>query len=503
MRFFKRSDIQIPFSFLTISLLWIILSDKFFLYFNKNLTSFQITDIQTAKGCAFIAIVSFYIHISIKSANQKLLQSQQEYKDLFYNTPNPMMLFDSKTKKFINVNKAALATYGYSQQEFLQMSVDDLRHETDKQHDDSNTIYKHQKKNKEIIICQETTRKIEFKSVSACLLSAHDITELENAKAELIQRENELKLILNSITDGFFILGPDSQIEKANEVFKQMTEVPAEKVEGVNFFHLFPSIQQKNLFRQCSRELQQKKSLHFENFYDRTNTWYRISAYPYEGGRFSVFFRNITKEKEDELQIHYNEQNLLALINNTEDLIWSIDRSFKLFTFNEPFKKWYNRYCNEDIWNGKVIFNQNNESLRKSDWKDLYVKALAGEKFAVDMNYEIDNKNYFATVRFNPIYNENKEIFGVGCFLQNTTESKQHQKKIEQQNLQLKEIAFITSHQVRVPLANILGLTEILDNDNPMCSSNQKIIEYIKTSAKELDITIRNMVQQTAQAHLD
>lgn len=117
------------------------------------------------------------------------------------------------------------------------------------------------------------------------------------------------------------------------------------------------------------------------------------------------------------------------------------------------------------------------------------------------MDFEIDNKYYYATVRFNPIYNANKEIYGVGCFLQNITESKLHEKKIEQQNSKLKEIAFITSHKIRVPLANILGLTEILDTKNPLSPSNCQVIEYIKTSAKELDKSIINMVQQTAKAN--
>lgn len=482
-----------------ISVLWIIMSDKISLNLNRNLSTHQLTHIQTAKGCAFVAAVAFFIYQSIKSANKKWLQSQQEYKDLFWNTPAPMLLFNLKTKKIINVNQAALAAYGYTPDEFLKMSIDDLVVKTETPNDSNNNIHKHQKKNKEIFICQETTRKIEFKKVQACLLSAHDITELENAKAELISRENELNLILNSITDVFFIISHDLTIEKANEAFKTMTEVRVEKVEGVKLFFLFPSLKQKFLLSKYSLELQKKKSLHFETYYKQANTWYRISAYPYQGGRFSVFFRNITKEKEDELQIHHNEQNLIALINNTEDLIWTIDRSFRYFTFNEPFKKWYADYFKEDVWNGKVAFNQIEKSSFDIKWKSLYERALAGEKFSVNMNFEINNKKHFTAVRFNPIYNENKQIFAVGCFMQNTTESKLHEKKIEQQNMQLKEIAFITSHKVRVPLANILGLTEVLDGDNPLSSSNRKIIEYIKTSAKELDTTITNMVQQTVK----
>jgi len=484
-----------------ISVLWIVFSDYFFLHLYQNVSSFQITRIQTFKGCFFIVSVAFFMYLMIKSSNQRLLQSEKLHKDLFYNTPTPMLLLNLQTKKIINVNRAALETYGYSTEELAQMSISDLRL-PDGAIDESVNIFRHQKKNKEIIICQETTREITLKNIATNLLSAHDITELENAKAELIQRERQLRLILNSITDGFFILTYDLRIEKANGVFKERVEVPVEMVEGQKLFDLFPSMKEKFLYKQYSLELQKSRTLHFETYYERTKTWYRISAYPYEKGGFCVLFRDITRAKEDELKIQQNEQNLSALINNTEDLMWSIDRDFRYFTFNEPFKKWYKHYFKQEVWIGKVAFNDGYESAFDKEWKSLYERGLNGEKFSVDMDIEIDNQWRQTRVKLNPIYNANGKIFGVGCFLQNVTESKLYQKKIEQQNAQLREIAFITSHEVRVPLANILGLTEILDNENPVSPSNCQIIEYIKTSAKELDKTITNMVQQTAKTNI-
>lgn len=477
--------------------MWIVFGDKLFFYYQKNLSYPRYTITQTIEGCVFIVAAAFFIYMGIRSYKKKLFQSREEYKDLFYNTPDPMFLFNIKTKKFIDVNEAALTAYGYSVNEFLEMTIDDLR--TSGVGDEIWNIYKHQKKNKEIIICRETTRKITFKNVSACLLSAHDVTELENTKAELIHRENQLQLIFNSIADGFFIIGFDLEVKKANELFTKMAEVPVEKVEGYKLSYLFPSLKYKIPYRQYLWELQKNKNVYFELYYERTKRWYRISVYPYEGGGFSVFFRNITDEKEDKMQIHQNEQNLLALINNTEDLIWSIDRDFKYFTFNEPFRKWYRLFFDEDVWNEKIAFEKGQGNAFDSRWKGLYERALKGEKFTVDMNFEINNKNHYTTVRFNPIYNSTNKIFGVGCFLQNITESKLHEKKIKQQNLQLREIAFITSHKVRVPLANILGLSEVLDEENPLCESNIKVIGYLKTSAKELDKTIRNMIQQTVQ----
>lgn len=119
------------------------------------------------------------------------------------------------------------------------------------------------------------------------------------------------------------------------------------------------------------------------------------------------------------------------------------------------------------------------------------------------MDFVINSTCYFTTVRFNPIYNADKKVIGVGCFLQNITERKQHESQIEQQNEKLKHIAFITSHKVRVPLANILGLAEVLDRENPLDPTNNTIIDHIKTSAIQLDRTIINMVHETAHLNDD
>lgn len=496
----RRSEIQIPFSFFLISILWIIFNDYYFLHFQNNGSSFSITNIQAIEAGVFIAAVAFFTHFVMKFSNKRVVKSEAEYEDLFYNIPTSLMLINAETKKICYVNKAAIDIYGYTKEEFTKMSIADLRVITVSEDEKSN-IYKHQKKNKEIIICRETTREIKIKNAHKTLISVSDITELENAKTELNRKEKQLRLILNSVTDGFFILSYDLTIEKANELFAKMVEVNVEKVEGHKLFYLFPSMKEKFLYKQYSLEMQKSKTLQFETYYERTKNWYSVSAYPFEKGGFCVIFRDITRQKEDELKIYQNEQNLSALINNTEDLIWSINCDFRYFTFNEPFKKWYKHYFGEEVWNGKVAFNDGEKNAFDDTWKALYERALNGEKFSVDMDFNIDNTSHFARVRFNPIFNANKKIFAVGCFLQDITESKMREKKIEQQNSQLREIAFITSHEVRVPLANILGLTEILDHENPLSPSNCKIIEYIKTSAKELDKSIINMVQQTLKTN--
>ena len=46
---------------------------------------------------------------------------------LFDESPEPMWLYDEETLRFIDVNRAALAVYGYTRDEFLQLTIHDLQ----------------------------------------------------------------------------------------------------------------------------------------------------------------------------------------------------------------------------------------------------------------------------------------------------------------------------------------------------------------------------------------
>lgn len=56
------------------------------------------------------------------------------------------------------------------------------------------------------------------------------------------------------------------------------------------------------------------------------------------------------------------------------------------------------------------------------------------------------------------------------------------------------------SHELRSPLASILGLIPLLNLDNPIDPGNVVILDGIKTSAHELDEIIREMDQKTTIA---
>jgi PAS domain S-box-containing protein len=62
-----------------------------------------------------------------KKKIHELMESEKRYTDLFQFSPQPMFVFDTETFKFIQVNNAAITHYGYSEPEFLNMTILDIR----------------------------------------------------------------------------------------------------------------------------------------------------------------------------------------------------------------------------------------------------------------------------------------------------------------------------------------------------------------------------------------
>ena len=75
------------------------------------------------------------------------------------------------------------------------------------------------------------------------------------------------------------------------------------------------------------------------------------------------------------------------------------------------------------------------------------------------------------------------------------SESIKHIQAIEEQNNKLKEIAYMQSHIIRVPVANIIGLTNLLSTDDKN-DPNNEVVHHIKQSVAQLDDVISNMVKQ-------
>ncbi|MEG4443127.1 CHASE4 domain-containing protein [Microcoleus sp. AT9_B5] len=131
-----------------------------------------------------------------KQAEAELRASEERYRLLFKHNPHPMWVYDLETLEFIAVNQAAIQHYGYTRDEFLNMTVADIRPfqevpillEKISQVDadiEFAGVWQHQKKDGTIIDVEITSYTLVFDSRNAELVLAHDVTDRLQAEAEL------------------------------------------------------------------------------------------------------------------------------------------------------------------------------------------------------------------------------------------------------------------------------------------------------------------------------
>jgi len=153
-----------------------------------------------------------------KRYEEELRESEDRYRKLFELNPHPVWVYDRTTLEFLAVNKAAVQEYGYSQEEFLKMTLSDIRPPEDvlrlleavatnrdgKQKAD---VWRHRKKDGRIFDVEITSYSLAFAGREAGFAIAVDISarkrieeerqkftaSLETANRELDLRNREVE----------------------------------------------------------------------------------------------------------------------------------------------------------------------------------------------------------------------------------------------------------------------------------------------------------------------
>ncbi|HET7274047.1 MAG TPA: ATP-binding protein [Longimicrobiaceae bacterium] len=129
-----------------------------------------------------------------------LRESEQQHRLLFQANPNPMWLYDPESLRFLDVNEVALSRYGYSREEFLAMTLRDIRPEDALEELDnairdtaltgSNThAVRHRSSDGQIIHAIVTGSTIPFHGRAARLVTVVDITERRNLEEKLLRSQ--------------------------------------------------------------------------------------------------------------------------------------------------------------------------------------------------------------------------------------------------------------------------------------------------------------------------
>ncbi len=86
--------------------------------------------------------------------------------------------------------------------------------------------------------------------------------------------------------------------------------------------------------------------------------------------------------------------------------------------------------------------------------------------------------------------------------INDVTKIQEYISNIEKQNLKLQEIAWMQSHVVRAPLARMMGIIDLINDDSLSDSEQQELLTNLLDSANELDKIVRDISNKTHEAKI-
>ena len=147
---------------------------------------------------------------------------EERYRILFDRNPAPMWVYAEETLRFLDVNQSAVHQYGYTAEEFLQMTLEDIRLPADvpllrqrQRHTDSELRespgWRHRRKDGTLIRVDIFTHGVEFEGRRARIVLAMDVTARDEAEAALNRAAGILRAVVDDSPLAIVIFSPRSR----------------------------------------------------------------------------------------------------------------------------------------------------------------------------------------------------------------------------------------------------------------------------------------------------
>jgi PAS domain S-box-containing protein len=212
--------------------------------------------------------------------------------------------------------------------------------------------------------------------------------------------------------------------------------------------------------------------------------------------------------EESDVKREENEANLLSLIENTSDFIYSLDDDLNYIVANNAYKDFMKRYKKVHVRQGRSVLEGLDDEEKKF-WKQYYMAALNGKVSKAIKEVVYNNNLLFYEASFHPIFIHEDDITGVTVFLKDITQEKLAEQRLKEQNEELKRVnneldqfVYRTSHDLRSPLTSILGLVNIARMDDEHQFKNS-YLDMIEKSIQKLDKFIGDIIDYSRNSRLE
>ena len=393
--------------------------------------------------------------IERKRISIQLEESEEKYRNLFHFSPTPMWVYNMDNYHFLDVNEAAIRNYGFSREEFLCMTIKDIRPKEDiirledaVQFSKKNPStfftgeFRHKKKSGEIFEVEIQSNVIEFNGIKSEIVLATDITKkkVEEHRLKLLESviTNATDSILITEAEPFDLPGP--RIIYVNDAFTKMTGYTKEEVIGETPRILQGPKTSRKTLDKLRLALENWESCEVELINYRKNGeefWVNFTIVPIanEKGWFTHWIaieRDITLKKKEEQEkeqlireltqnisdirqfayitshnLRAPLSNLIGLLNLTEDIDVQ-DETLKEILFGFKTSTNHLNETVEDLIKILIIKDKNSIAQEEIQFETIFQKVFTQTKNLIKENNPKIKYDFSLApnVFFNPVYLE-------------------------------------------------------------------------------------------------
>ncbi len=335
-----------------------------------------------------------------------------------------------------------------------------------------------------------------------------DITSLKEAEENLRQSEERFRALVQNAFDAVQILDGKGIATYVSPSIKNILGFDAEEVagrSGFDFLHPDDVAVAKERLEQVL--LNPARSRQVELRFKTKNDGYIVANVMSKNMMDNpavrgvvVNFHDITSRKKAEEAIRNSEQRFRKLIENSADglSIISADRNVtelspagqRILGFPGVME-----FGEEDI----IHVHPNDRELVLNAFEEVIANPAQPRKAEFRWK-KPDNEQIWIEAVF---YNQLNEpaIKAVVLNFRDITERKNQEKEKElliqeltQNNQDLKQFSFITSHNLRAPVSNLMGILDLFDTSEIKNADNLKLIEGLRVSTNQLNNIINDLV---------
>lgn len=331
--------------------------------------------------------------------------------------------------------------------------------------------------------------------VTGVAVFSKDVTDRVQAQQEVLDKQSQLTTIINTTNDIIFSMDKNYIIVQYNNVLKEIAEQRAGKEikPGMNFFDFLPKETHDWLKKTYDKALRGENVVAIETFLHpktKINRTYEANYNPIiinnEIIGISVFSKDVTEQKENQQKILNAQSQLEAIINNTTDIVVSIDKNYNIVQFNQLLFDMVKRRNGFELKIGMSIFDTM-DIAHHSDMKNIYERVFAeGQSLvAVEMFMVAKERKLYFESNYNPI-KQGQETVGIAIFSRDISEKilaeTELRSALKEKEVLLKEVHHRVKNNLQV-ISSILNLQTSYVKDKETADLLKECQNRIKTMA--------------------